>query len=103
MVTDPGAPLRAHRLRPLNRPRRVLVELNRRDLPAAVLEDRENPETANPPNRQSVESVGEIWRVDDEWWRRSVCRRYVEVILEEGKHVMLYEDLTTGEWFEQTI
>ncbi len=50
-----------------------------------------------------VETVGECWRIDDEWWRDPIARRYVEVILEGGRHVMLYEDLFTGEWFLQSI
>src|SRR5947209_6168482 len=99
MVPDPGTPLRAHRLRPLNQPQRVFVELNERGLPVVVLEPRQgrqpfhpsprpsaeaaeqrlapdagpgSPETADPPIRRPVESVGEVWRVDDEWWRRPV-------------------------------
>jgi hypothetical protein len=49
----------------------------------------------------TVEAVGEIWRVDDEWWRQPISRRYVEVMLEGGGHVVLFEDLTTNQWFMQ--
>jgi hypothetical protein len=48
-----------------------------------------------------VEEVLEIWRIDDEWWRRSVSRRYIEVALKGGGHVVLFEDLVTGDWFCQ--
>ncbi len=48
-----------------------------------------------------VEEVLEIWRIDDEWWRRPISRRYVEVVLEGGAHVVLFEDLVTGDWFCQ--
>lgn len=51
--------------------------------------------------RHAVESVGEIWRIDDEWWRRPISRRCIEVVLDGGKHVLLFEDLTTGEWWVQ--
>ena len=51
--------------------------------------------------RRAVESVGGIWRIDDEWWRAPIHRRYVEAILEGGKHVVLFEDLMTGEWWMQ--
>jgi len=51
--------------------------------------------------RRSVEAVGEVWRIDDEWWRVPINRRYVEVILEGGKRVVLFEDLTTGMWWIQ--
>ena len=48
-----------------------------------------------------VEEVVEVWVVQDEWWRTPIHRRYVEVVLEGGAHVVLFEDLTTGEWFMQ--
>ncbi|HEX9487391.1 MAG TPA: hypothetical protein VF976_10020 [Gemmatimonadales bacterium] len=48
-----------------------------------------------------VESIGETWRIDDEWWRLPIVRRYVEVILEGGGRVVLFEDLATGEWWMQ--
>ena len=50
---------------------------------------------------RTVESILETWHIDDEWWREPISRRYVEVILEGGKHVVLYEDLNTGDWFMQ--
>jgi hypothetical protein len=43
----------------------------------------------------------EIWRVDDEWWRKPLSRLYVEAVLEGGKRVLLYRDLVTGQWFAQ--
>jgi hypothetical protein len=76
------------RIRALNVPRRVEVELGSDGLPTAV-------------GHQTIESLGEIWRIDDEWWRRPISRRCVEAILEGGKHVILFEDLTTGEWWMQ--
>jgi hypothetical protein len=45
--------------------------------------------------------VLETWRIDDEWWRKPIARRYVEVVLEDGAHVVLFEDLVTGAWFAQ--
>ena len=48
-----------------------------------------------------VEEVVETWIVQDEWWRAPINRRYVEVVLEGGAHVLLFEDLTTGDWFLQ--
>ncbi len=50
---------------------------------------------------RSIEAVLEIWRVDDEWWRDQIARRYIEVVLEGGKHVVLFEDLLKGTWFVQ--
>jgi hypothetical protein len=42
------------------------------------------------------------WQLDDEWWRQRISRRYVAVMLEGGKRMLLFEDLVTGEWYEQT-
>ncbi|MBI4421515.1 MAG: hypothetical protein HY560_11885 [Gemmatimonadetes bacterium] len=93
-------------------PRRVFVELNERGLPVAISTVRrfdgstvgeiEITRTAELPNRRTVEAIGEVWRVDDEWWRQPICRRYVEVMFEGGKHAVLYQDQIAGEWFEQT-
>jgi hypothetical protein len=57
---------------------------------------------AGPPGvGRRVEEVVEEWVVEDEWWRTPIHRRYVEVVLEGGAHVVLFEDLATGEWFMQ--
>lgn len=94
MVQDSGTPVRPDRLRALNLPRRVVVE---RDADGGwkALED--------VGKRATIVETGEVWRVDDEWWRTPISRRYVEVVLEGGKHLMLFEDLTTGTWFAQSI
>jgi len=52
-------------------------------------------------NRIAVEAVLDSWQLDDEWWRQRISRRYVAVMLEDGKRMLLFEDLVTGEWFEQ--
>lgn len=48
-----------------------------------------------------VEELLEIWRIDDEWWRTPIHRRYADVVLEGGGHIVLFEDLTSGQWFAQ--
>lgn len=53
-------------------------------------------------NEKRVESIGEIWRINDEWWRVPINRQYVEAILEGGKRVILFEDVVTGEWWMQS-
>jgi hypothetical protein len=54
-----------------------------------------------PARTRRVDEVLEFWRIDDEWWRTPIVRRYVEVVLQGGGHVVLFEDLTTGQWFLQ--
>ena len=112
----PKATARADQLRPLNRPHPVKVELDEAGLPAVVTccvrpsarppvrpgsDERQSETTESGVVQRAVESIIEIWHVDDEWWREPISRRCVEVILEAGKHVVLYEDLTTSEWFMQ--
>lgn len=53
------------------------------------------------PERRPINEVLESWRIDDEWWREPISRRYYDVVLEGGGHVVLFEDLTTGNWFVQ--
>jgi len=42
-----------------------------------------------------------MWRINDEWWRQPIVRRYVEVVLEGGGRLVLFEDQITGEWWMQ--
>jgi hypothetical protein len=94
----------------------VKVELDDTGLPSAVVssvrpsarpsvrpedEDEHSEPTDGGLVEKAVESIIEIWRVDDEWWREPLSRRYVEVILRGGKHAVLYEDMNTGDWFMQ--
>jgi hypothetical protein len=83
----------SERLRALNAPQRVQVELDEQRRPRAVKWEMKN--------EKRVESIGENWRMDDEWWRQPIVRRYVEAVLEGGGRVLLFEDLITGEWFVQ--
>jgi hypothetical protein len=48
-----------------------------------------------------VEAILESWRIDDEWWRQQIARSYMELLLEGGKRVVVYQDLVTGLWFMQ--
>ena len=64
----------------------------RDELPAAVTID---------GAQRAVVAVRERWRVDDEWWRRPISREYVEVVLDDGRRLVLFRDLETGEWYRQ--
>jgi hypothetical protein len=111
----PKATARADQLRPLNLPQPVTVELDDAGLPSKIADsyrrtavppyrpDAEecNETTDRDPPGKAVETIIEIWHVDDEWWRDPIARRYVEVILEGGKHMVLYEDSTANRWFMQ--
>ncbi len=81
------------RLRALNVPQRVQVELNANGLPAGIREAADK--------LRAVEDIVEIWHIDDEWWRRPVIRKCYEVLLKGGARVVLFVDLVTLEWFVQ--
>jgi len=93
MVSHPRATLRADRLRALNLPHPVRVEVDEAGQPTAVRD--------GPSAPAAVETLLEYWRIDDEWWRDPISRRYADVVLQGGKHVVLYQDLLTGDWFMQ--
>ena len=76
------------RLRALNVPRRVEVELDAVGSPVTV-------------DLATVETVQETWRIDDEWWREPITRTYYEVLLHGGARLVLFMDLVTREWFVQ--
>ena len=88
MVPPPRAALRVDRLRALNVPEPVAVALSADGRPTAVRDC-------------SVEAILEDWRIDDEWWRQPIARRYYEVMLDGGRHVVLFEDHAIGGWFVQ--
>jgi len=81
------------RLRPLGRPRPVDVRTDEAGEPTHV---RLSGRTA-----RRVEAVRERWRIDDEWWRSSISRVYLAVVLDDGRPVTLYRDLLDGRWYVQ--
>lgn len=93
MVAPARTPLRIDRLRAVNEPRTVTVELNESGLL-----------TVRRPDGRTVgevEAILESWRIDDEWWRQPISRAYLELLLEGGKRIVVFQDLTTGLWFMQ--
>jgi hypothetical protein len=51
--------------------------------------------------KRTIDEIIEAWRIDDEWWREPIIRQYVEVVLEGGGHVVLFEDLNAKQWYIQ--
>ena len=97
MVAPARAPLRTDRLRAVNEPKKAAVELDEKKEPVAIRRSDGQETTA-----AVVETILESWRIDDEWWRQLISRRYFAVILEGGARVVLFEDLVSHEWFMQT-
>lgn len=49
-----------------------------------------------------VDSVREQWVVEDRWWTpRPLRRRYFELVLEDGRNVVVFRDLVARKWFSQ--
>lgn len=81
------------RFRPLNTPVPLAVEADARGVPRAVLWR---------GAYRRVAAIHESWRVDDEWWRQEVARRYFAVELEGGRRVTIFRDLLRNAWYAQT-
>ena len=98
MVAPARTPLRTDRLRAVNEPRPVTVDVNSDGSPASI---QAMGGRADGPMGGKIGSVNEIWRIDDEWWRKQISRSYYEVMMEGGKRIVVFIDLLTNEWFMQ--
>ena len=87
----PGS-LQRQRLRPLKSPFPVRVRTDDEGLPA---------ELHQKGKRLRVVAVRERWRIDDEWWRDPISREYYALVLENGRPVILFQDLVAGGWYGQ--
>jgi len=81
------------KLRPLAKPMAVTVRTDEHGEPVHV---RLPGKTA-----RRVEVVRERWRIDDEWWREPISREYLSVVLDDGRVLTLYHDLSDGLWYTQ--
>ena len=70
-------------------PQPASVEANDRGTPAAV-------------ESVVVDTLREEWVVEDRWWTgRPLRRRYFELVLVDGRNVVVFRDLVGGAWFLQ--
>jgi hypothetical protein len=50
-----------------------------------------------------VEAIREDWVVEDRWWTgRPLHRRYYEVVLVNGRGVVVFRDVESGRWYRQS-
>ncbi len=93
MVQNSRKALRASTYRSVKAPEAIDVEEAPSGLPLAV----------ETPRRQAIKTIGDRWRIDDEWWRQEpVSRLYYEVILASGQRLVLYKDLIDNRWYRQS-
>ena len=51
---------------------------------------------------RDVDAVREEWVVEDRWWTgRPLRRRYFELVLVDGRNIVVFRDLVAGGWFLQ--
>lgn len=128
MVTDTGATPRPGGIRPLDAPQLVQVDVGEGDIPTGVrlkpsCHSLENNPSPRPPvsplpwgegpggegrpskgRWRKVLEVLDIWRIDDEWWRKQpVSRLYYRVVLEDGTMTSLFKDLISDQWYQQRV
>jgi hypothetical protein len=50
----------------------------------------------------AVAAVREKWLLDDRWWTpRQLRRLYFELVLEDGRSVVVFRSAFTGRWYRQ--
>ena len=92
MVSDSRAAAGVGALLPLNEPLPVTVEAGRRGYPRAVLWH---------GAFRRVQAVHDTWRIDDEWWRHGIVRRYYVLETVGGHSLTIYHDATREHWYVQ--
>jgi hypothetical protein len=77
------------RSRRLGAPQPASVEADSRGTPVAV-------------GAVAVDTLREEWVVEDRWWTgRPLRRRYFELVLVDGRNVVVFRDVVEGGWYLQ--
>ena len=50
-----------------------------------------------------VQAIAKRWRLDQEWWQQRVWREYFKLTTINGLLVVVYYDLSCGNWYLQRI
>ncbi len=48
-----------------------------------------------------VKEVFNMWRIDDEWWRRPISRMYYSLEFSRGSRFTVFQHLITEQWYRQ--
>lgn len=76
-------------LRRLYVPRPVKVEADRAGKPLSV-------------DRVAVEAVREEWVVEDRWWTPNpLGRHYFELVLADGRNLVVFRSIVSKRWYRQ--
>jgi len=74
------------RLRAVNEPRAVAVELNESGRMTVGRPDGGRSDKLKPFSNRG--------RIDDEWWRQTISRSYLELLLAGGKRIVVFQEFT---------
>jgi hypothetical protein len=91
MVAHSRATLRPGRLRALNQPRPIDVECEA-GRPTVIKHN---------GKRLPVAEITDVWLIEDEWWQNPLARRYLRLLLADGRLLTVFEDLLGGAWYVQ--
>jgi hypothetical protein len=76
-------------LRRLYVPRPVKVEANKAGKPTAI-------------DGVAVEAVREEWVVEDRWWTPNpLGRHYFELVLTDGRNLVVFRSIVSKRWYRQ--
>lgn len=89
---QPQATSAADGLLPLNLPQPLTVDVNGAGEPCAV---------TRGGRRRAVAAIEDRWRIDDEWWRAPISRRYYRLSLVNEQLLTVFHDLITDAWYSQ--
>ncbi len=76
----------------LNAPQPIHVTTDAHGIPASV---------THGGRTVAVAAILDTWRIDDEWWRDEISRRYFRLALADETTITVFEDLVRGGWFRQ--
>ncbi len=67
-----------------------------------VTNDSGEPAVVNWNNtRRKVAAILNVWRIDEEWWREEISRRYFRIELQNGLIMTVFHDLVAERWYRQ--
>ena len=93
--------------RSLNYPAPVTVAEDGEARPLSISLPPASPRTQARRDRSQaqtlmINSIEDVWQVDDEWWReKPISRKYYRVVTENDRHFTIFRDQTNGAWYRQ--
>ena len=92
MVKDTGKTLHPGAFKSVNTPEAVEVDESPAGLPMSLKDRR----------KQTIASIYDRWRIDDEWWRvEPLSRIYYATVLASGQKLIVFKNLIDNRWYRQ--